>query len=136
MEPGMGIRMKNRSRSNRPGRKARKGLVLAFIWLLGLAILDLFSPGTYPAQIVGRPLLSLYQAGMSGLMTHSCPSYPNCSAYAGEALEKHGLIRGILLTGDRLIGEQTRIETRPRILTPNGPRVYDPVSANTFWWPK
>lgn len=35
-----------------------------------------------------------YQAGISPLLPPSCRYYPSCSAYAIEALEKHGALRG------------------------------------------
>ena len=35
-----------------------------------------------------------YQGGISPLLPPSCRYYPSCSAYAIEALEKHGALRG------------------------------------------
>lgn len=35
-----------------------------------------------------------YQTGISPLLPPSCRYYPSCSAYAIEALEKYGALRG------------------------------------------
>lgn len=35
-----------------------------------------------------------YQVGLSPLLPPSCRYYPTCSAYAIEALQKHGAMRG------------------------------------------
>jgi|GEM_PF-786164 len=47
-------------------------------------------------------LYKTYQTFISSNDSNSCPFTPSCSAYASEALKKHGLIKGILKTGDRL----------------------------------
>lgn len=39
-------------------------------------------------------LIHLYQALFSGLFTGSCRFLPSCSAYAAEAVERHGALRG------------------------------------------
>lgn len=39
-------------------------------------------------------LVRLYQVGLSPLLGPSCRYFPTCSAYAIEALEKHGAWRG------------------------------------------
>jgi hypothetical protein len=47
--------------------------------------------------IVGKLLILLvrgYQVGISPLLPASCRYYPTCSAYAVEAIERHGAARG------------------------------------------
>ena len=44
-----------------------------------------------------------YQVGLSPLLPSSCRYYPSCSAYAIEALERHGAMRGSWLTVRRLL---------------------------------
>jgi putative membrane protein insertion efficiency factor len=39
-------------------------------------------------------LVRFYQVGLSPLLPPSCRYYPSCSAYAVEALERHGAVRG------------------------------------------
>jgi uncharacterized protein len=43
-----------------------------------------------------------YQAILSPLLPSSCRFLPSCSAYAVEALERHGALRGTILTICRL----------------------------------
>lgn len=53
-----------------------------------------------------RPLVLLlrgYQRWISPLLPPSCRFYPSCSAYAIEALQVHGLIRGTALAAWRLL---------------------------------
>ena len=43
-----------------------------------------------------------YQVGLGPLLPASCRYYPSCSAYAIEALERHGALRGAWLTVRRI----------------------------------
>jgi hypothetical protein len=43
-----------------------------------------------------------YQVALSPLLPASCRYYPTCSAYAIEALERHGALRGSWLTARRI----------------------------------
>jgi len=45
----------------------------------------------------------LWQIGPSQLMGPNCRYLPTCSAYAIEAVEKHGAIKGGWLAGKRLL---------------------------------
>ena len=47
-------------------------------------------------------LVRAYQVGLSPLLPASCRYTPSCSAYAVEALERHGALRGSWLTLRRL----------------------------------
>ncbi len=44
-----------------------------------------------------------YQVGISPLLPASCRYYPSCSAYAIEALERHGAVRGSWLAARRIL---------------------------------
>ncbi|MGH3517041.1 MAG: membrane protein insertion efficiency factor YidD [Haloechinothrix sp.] len=46
--------------------------------------------------------IRLYRTVLSPLLPPSCRFYPSCSAYAVEALIRHGAVRGLLLTLWRL----------------------------------
>lgn len=47
--------------------------------------------------------IGLYQKFISPLFPPSCRFYPTCSAYAVEAIEKKGALRGSLLALKRLL---------------------------------
>jgi putative membrane protein insertion efficiency factor len=61
-------------------------------------------------------LVRCYQVALSPLLPASCRFYPSCSAYAVEALERHGALKGSWLTIRRL--------ARCHPFCPGG---YDPV---------
>jgi hypothetical protein len=48
-------------------------------------------------------LIRLYQRLPLPMVHGSCRHLPTCSAYAHEAVERHGLRRGILLAARRLL---------------------------------
>lgn len=52
------------------------------------------------AILVG--LVRVYQWLVSPLLPPACRFYPSCSAYAAQALTRHGALRGSWLTARRL----------------------------------
>jgi uncharacterized protein len=55
--------------------------------------------------VIGRALVLLvraYQRLVSPLLPPACRFYPSCSAYAAEAVRRHGALRGSLLAVRRL----------------------------------
>jgi putative membrane protein insertion efficiency factor len=57
-----------------------------------------------------------YQVALSPMLPAACRYYPSCSAYAIEALQKHGALRGSWLAAKRI--------ARCHPFRPGG---YDPV---------
>jgi len=55
-----------------------------------------------PAVRVLVWLVRIWQAALSPLFGSSCRFHPSCSAYAVEALERHGARRGVGLAARRL----------------------------------
>jgi putative membrane protein insertion efficiency factor len=56
-------------------------------------------------RILGLPLIALirvYQWGISPLLGPRCRFTPSCSHYAAEALQKHGLFKGLWLAIRRI----------------------------------
>jgi putative membrane protein insertion efficiency factor len=53
--------------------------------------------------LIGILPIRAYQALISPLLPGSCRYQPTCSAYAVEAIERHGLLRGLWLTLRRLL---------------------------------
>ncbi len=54
------------------------------------------------AWVISLPVRA-YRVVLSPYIGHSCRFQPTCSAYAMEALEKHGGIKGTYLTVHRLL---------------------------------
>jgi len=81
----------------------------------------------------GILLISFFQTVISPVDGASCDFYPTCSAYAKQALAKHGLFIGLAMASERLC----------RIHAPEGYEpvekcgnysYYDPVENNDFWF--
>jgi hypothetical protein len=53
-----------------------------------------------------------------------------------EAVRKHGLLVGLVMTFDRLIHESDEIQSAPLIRVNESYRYLDPVGNNDFWWDK
>jgi putative membrane protein insertion efficiency factor len=48
-------------------------------------------------------LITVYQLTLSLLIGRQCRFYPSCSHYTQEAIEKHGLVRGVQLGTKRIL---------------------------------
>lgn len=51
---------------------------------------------------IGNFLLSLYQGHISAIIAADCLYVPSCSRYSRQAINNYGLVKGVLLTADRL----------------------------------
>ena len=72
-----------------------------------------------PGRAVGWVLVAfvrVYQLFLSPLLPSACRYYPSCSAYAIQAIERHGPLRGVWLAARRIL--------RCNPFRPGG---YDPV---------
>ena len=48
-------------------------------------------------------LIRVYQRCVSPFLPQACRFYPSCSAYAAEAVRRHGALRGSWLAARRLL---------------------------------
>jgi len=48
-------------------------------------------------------LIRLYQKYLSPMKSTKCPYWPSCSAYAVEALERHGALKGSVYAAWRVL---------------------------------
>ena len=73
-------------------------------------------------------LIRLYQRVISPALPRRCKYHPTCSAYAVQAVQRYGILRGAVLAGWRLL--------RCNPFSHGG---YDPVSRQTLFrrrtWP-
>lgn len=53
-------------------------------------------------QLCLRKLIRGYQLTLSPFIGNQCRFHPSCSHYALDAIERHGVVRGVWLTTHRL----------------------------------
>ena len=63
----------------------------------------------------------------------SCPSYPSCSAYSLQAVEKHGAFLGTFIFIDRFWREVTTAGQPPFVMSDGRKLHYDPLENNDYW---
>lgn len=135
--------------------KAVCGILLGSALVFGsvipaLAQISLANPMRAPAVVRQRPqptperpgfpalvfdaYLRFFQRVISPVDGARSNMYPTGSDYARQALAKHGLLLGILLTAERLMHEGNEAMVAPRIKKYGVWRIYDPVAANDWWW--
>jgi putative component of membrane protein insertase Oxa1/YidC/SpoIIIJ protein YidD len=56
-----------------------------------------------PVSLTFRGLMYLYQNVITVQLSKECPYYYTCSNYAKKAIHECGLLKGVLLAGDRLM---------------------------------
>jgi putative component of membrane protein insertase Oxa1/YidC/SpoIIIJ protein YidD len=79
--------------------------------------------------------LTFYRKTVSRADGRRCMMYPSCSHYSEQAFEKHGFIKGWVMTSDRLLRcgrDEQRISEQ--IIIDRQAYVFDPVQRNDFWW--
>jgi hypothetical protein len=87
-------------------------------------------------QRAASGLIGIFRTYISPVDGDRCPSYPSCSQYGLEAIRKHGVLVGLVMTFDRLIHESDEIRIAPPVKVSDSYRYYDPVENNDFWWDK
>jgi len=53
-------------------------------------------------KLIVQGLIRFYQYALSPFLGSRCRFFPSCSAYAAEAVEKYGALRGVVLGLKRL----------------------------------
>jgi putative membrane protein insertion efficiency factor len=87
------------------------------------------------AVFPGLMLISFFQTVISPVDGASCDFYPTCSAYAAQALKKHGLFIGLTMASERLCRYHSS-EGYEAIVKYGSYYSYDPVENNDFWFNK
>ncbi|MBL7114179.1 MAG: membrane protein insertion efficiency factor YidD [Kiritimatiellae bacterium] len=80
--------------------------------------------------------LTFYQQHLSAIMRSKCAMVPSCSTYSRQAVRKHGVLIGIVMSADRLLHEGNEFQTSEAVR--KGPRIVflDALEHNDFWWTK
>ncbi len=89
-----------------------------------------------PGKKLAEGVIRIFQRYISPVDGDRCPSYPTCSQYGVEAVRKHGVAIGFVMTFDRLMHESDEIRRVPLVKVGDRYRYYDPVENNDFWWNK
>jgi len=80
----------------------------------------------------------LYRSTISKTRGPVCNFEPSCSHYAQEAVQRYGLVRGIIMAGDRLERCNRCMDPtdypRGATKTDEGPRLLDLPQDNDVWW--
>lgn len=90
-------------------------------------------PPSIPVRVFDA-YLRFFQTVISPVDGARSAMYPTGSAYARQALAKHGALLGFVLTAERLMHEGNERLVAPRIWKHGRWRIYDPVEANDRWW--
>lgn len=84
---------------------------------------------------IGTWFVGFYRNHISPVDGDRCPSTPSCSSYSLQAIRKHGVFVGWMMTVDRLIHEgKEEARVSPVVQFQGRWRIYDPVENNDFWW--
>jgi putative membrane protein insertion efficiency factor len=86
---------------------------------------------TFPTQL----LITFFQKVISPVDGPTCDFYPTCSAYARQALKKHGLFIGLTMANERANRNHSP-EGYELIFRYGRYYIYDPVENNDFWFHK
>ncbi|MBN1880098.1 membrane protein insertion efficiency factor YidD [bacterium] len=78
--------------------------------------------------------VKIYGDVLRPAVSSGCPSYPPCSQYMIDAVTERGFPLGLIIGLERLLHEYGEMHSGTVITTPDGPRIYDPLENNTFWW--
>jgi putative membrane protein insertion efficiency factor len=80
--------------------------------------------------------ISFYQKIISPAVGNRCRMRPSCSNYSKEAFQDYGFFLGWIMTCDRLMRcGRDEADLSPKVWTPEGRLILDPLSANTVFDP-
>ncbi|MBF0377230.1 MAG: membrane protein insertion efficiency factor YidD [Desulfamplus sp.] len=103
---------------------------------IALDISPLFAQSNTTNQKSKNLLFKFYSDYISPADGERCGMYPSCSGYAEEAVKKHGLFMGWIMSCDRLIRcGRDEVNISKRVKQPDGKLLtLDPLESNDFWW--
>lgn len=79
--------------------------------------------------------MGLYQKYISPIDGQRCLMYPSCSEYSKQAFQKHGFLKGWIMTCDRLLRcGRSELGLSPPVIIKGQKYCHDSLEANDFWW--
>ena len=86
-----------------------------------------------PFSLFFGGLLYVYQKAISPQISVDCPYEINCSSFSRRCIHRYGLVKGIMLTADRLTRctQFTMIDLKPHNFKDNF-KIIDPIEKYTF----
>jgi hypothetical protein len=83
------------------------------------------------SQLLPLAVINFYKSHITDLISTHCPSYPSCSSYGKQCIERHGFL-GILMTIDRLYyRENNAMQYYYKLVdSPKGFKFFDPPENN------
>lgn len=85
---------------------------------------------TLPAASSSNYFFRLYDEFISPIDGDRCQMSPSCSNYSRQAIDKRGIVAGLLMTLDRLQRCGNDLSRYPRVYQNNLERYFDPVSSS------
>lgn len=84
-------------------------------------------------KVAALTSIRLYQNFVSPQTMPTCHFYPSCSHYSHQAIQRHGFIKGIIMSAERLsrCTAWTRFDHRYRLT--ESYLLSDPVERNSLW---
>jgi len=114
-------------------RNSKTGNSKIFFLLFVLLLVSFFLTSSF--ALADNAFIKFYQEHISVVDGNRCPMHPSCSAYASQAIEKHGLIQGWVMACDRLVRcGRDEAKLSMKIIANNQEYIHDSVEANDFWW--
>jgi putative component of membrane protein insertase Oxa1/YidC/SpoIIIJ protein YidD len=119
-------------------RAVIRGVVCALLVYAVPACGHLKEKAHCPVEAVPPWILEVYRGPLNHLTAvrrGDCPMYPSCSEFSAQAIAKHGVMVGWMMTMDRLLRcGREELNLAPRVFDGGNLKAYDPVENNDFWW--
>lgn len=92
-----------------------------------------FGSALHPVDQLGTGMIRFYQRVLSSQDGANCPMRPTCSEFTLQAIQRYGLVQGILMGADRLLRDNPWSHDYP--IGGTGERIFlvDPVEEHVLW---
>lgn len=106
-----------------------------FLALFAVSFVSFASPPAFgsPLDQLGTGMIQFYQRVLSSQDGANCPMRPTCSEFTLQAIQRYGLVQGILIGADRLLRDNPWSHDYPIGSTGNRFFLVDPVEEHVLW---